>query len=133
MSSDDKIVEALELFCQAMENAIAVLRQNLGVAGQPKSWDPNKIKWQVTEGFKGIYERYPPEARSPRQLKTISMPSRDLKDHKGRLSRDGYFYWVFSAQATIGRKKREAKKYGERWGPLWQGSIHHCKTGTRWD
>jgi len=31
---------------------------------------------------------------------------KDLKEHGGRLTREGYFYWVFQDQATVGRKKR---------------------------
>jgi hypothetical protein len=95
-----------------MENAVQVLRQNLGAKREwrESSWNPDKIPWTKTEGFKGAYERYPMEGQKPEATSDYKCMLEHLKEHQGRLSRDGFFYWVFSDQVTVGRKRREAKK-----------------------
>jgi len=67
-------------------------------------WDPNKIKWESAEGSSGPYERSE-DINNP-EFKGML---RDLSDHKGRLTRDGYFYWLFKNGCTVGRKKRVKK------------------------
>lgn len=70
-------------------------------------WNPENIKWVTAEGTKGPYERYPAheqEAESSENYKNIL---KDLEAHKGKLTKDDYFYWLFSDGATVGRKKRK--------------------------
>jgi len=64
-------------------------------------WNPNKVKWIPYEGTKGPYEKLSSEM-SEDAKKMLA----DLKEKGGKLMRDGFFYWVFSDMATVGRKKR---------------------------
>jgi hypothetical protein len=67
------------------------------------SWTPDKIKWEKAQGSKGEFERSL-DINNP-EFKAML---RDLAEHKGRLMRDGWFYWIFKNGSTVGRKKREA-------------------------
>ena len=69
---------------------------------EEKSWDPSKIKWVPAEGAKGRYDRADPQAS-----RDFQNMLKDLKEHGGRLTRDGYFYWVFRNGVTVGRKKQK--------------------------
>ena len=90
----------------AKENAVELLNEWLGI-GEAKekqvkwNWNPQNIRWVETEGFKGKYERYPAEGS-----KDYFNMLEDLKAHDGRLTREGFFYWVFRDGSTVGRKKR---------------------------
>lgn len=64
------------------------------------TWDPAKIKWVNDEGFKGPYEKT--EDYTSPDYKAMHA---DLQAHKGKLTRDGYFYWTFENGATVGRKQ----------------------------
>jgi len=65
------------------------------------SWNPDKIKWLKVQGAKGEFEKSE-DINNP-EFKAML---RDLANHNGRLTRDGYFYWTFKNGATVGRKKR---------------------------
>ncbi|MEM0096552.1 MAG: hypothetical protein QW660_07970 [Candidatus Bathyarchaeia archaeon] len=65
------------------------------------SWNPDKISWLRSQGVKGEFERS--EDRDNPQFKAML---KDLANHNGRLTRDGYFYWVYKNGATVGRKRR---------------------------
>ena len=99
----------------AKENAEGLLNEWLGIiekaeAEQPKfSWNPEAIKWQKVEGFRGEYERYPLEGEKVEATPDYKNLLEDLKRHGGKLTRNGYFYWVFEDSSTIGRKRREVK------------------------
>lgn len=84
--SEDKIVEALELFVSALENAVAVLKQNLPMKEQDnsklRSWSPEKVKWVEAEGYRGPYERADPQSADDYKL-LLS----DLKAHDGKTQR----------------------------------------------
>lgn len=70
---------------------------------EPKEfWDPSKIKWQSAEGNKGPYERS--EDVNSADFKALL---KTLQEHKGKMTKDGYFMWVFANGTTIGRKKRK--------------------------
>lgn len=63
-------------------------------------WNPDHVKWQPAVGTKGAYEKAEPQATTDfKQMLT------DIGNHNGKLSRNGYFYWVFNDAATIGRKR----------------------------
>lgn len=64
-------------------------------------WNPKNIKWDKTEGPKGPYER-----GSPEQSENYRNMLKDLEAHKGKLTKDGYFYWLFNDNETVGRKQR---------------------------
>jgi hypothetical protein len=73
-----------------------------------ETWNPAKIKWTEEEGFKGKYERSE-DVNNP-EFKAML---KDLQQHKGRLTREAYFYWVFENGSTVGRKQME-KKTGQQ-------------------
>jgi len=70
------------------------------VEAQKGTWDPKKVEWVETAGTKGLYDKA--SAQGTDDFKAMLI---DLKKHDGKLSRDGFFYWVFSDEATVGRKK----------------------------
>jgi hypothetical protein len=114
MSDEDLTILAEEIidFCNGLE-ALAVklrtqIKKMLGTA-EKWNWNPDKIKWEKAEGFKGAYERYPLEGEKAEATSDYKNLLEDLKRHGGRLTRNGYFYWLFEDSATIGRKKRERK------------------------
>ncbi|MBT0160226.1 hypothetical protein G4O51_09600 [Candidatus Bathyarchaeota archaeon A05DMB-2] len=71
---------------------------------EDKKYDANKIKWEKTTGLKGEYERS--EDLNSMDFKAML---KDLTAHQGKLTRDGYFYWLFKNGATIGRKKQKTE------------------------
>ena len=91
-----------------MEASIANMKQQIaklvGVAEEkPKfSWDPDRIKWEKAEGCKGDYERS--EDVNSLDFKELL---KDLAQHKGKLTRDGWFYWTFKNGSTVGRKLKQ--------------------------
>jgi len=66
-----------------------------------KRWNPDRVIWKLTSGTKGVYEKAGPQATPD-----FKAMLQDLKDHNGKMRRDGYFYWVFIDAATVGRKER---------------------------
>lgn len=64
-----------------------------------QTWNPDKIKWAPSQGAKGAYEKA--EAQATPDFKALLS---DLKVHDGKLTHNGYFYWIFTDAATIGRK-----------------------------
>jgi len=71
------------------------------------SWNGSKIPWRETEGAKGKYERYPAEGEKAEDIIDYKNLLTDLKEHSGKLTRDGFFYWCFEKSATVARKKRK--------------------------
>ena len=65
------------------------------------TWDPDKIKWEEAQGASGPYERS--EDVNSTDFKSLL---KDLAQHNGKLSKEGYFYWLFQNGTTVGRKKR---------------------------
>ena len=100
-----EVIEVLFDFLDDVELALTNLRNRLarlkGVNERVWSWDPSKIKWEPAEGFRGEYERS--EDFNNREFKKMV---RDLARHGGKLTREGYFYWLFENGSTVGRKKR---------------------------
>lgn len=65
-------------------------------------WAVDKIAWQEATGSRGPYFRANPQS-------TVDFQNmlQDIKNHGGKLNRNGFFFWVFTSdQATVGRKKR---------------------------
>lgn len=84
-------------------NIIRALKQKQQQQQQEQrqwTWDPARIKWTSDEGFKGPYEKTE-DYNSPDYKALLA----DLQAHKGKLTRDGIFYWTFENGTTIGRKQ----------------------------
>jgi hypothetical protein len=99
------MLNGLEASIVKMKQQIAKL---VGVA-EPKKlwlWTPDKIKWEKAQGSKGEFEK----SDDVNSL-DFKMLLKDLAFHKGKLTRDGVFYWTFKNGSTVGRKKlkEEAK------------------------
>jgi len=101
MSQDDVGLEALLEFLNAAEAGIVAAKHVISGAKGIEKWDPSKIKFEETQGTKGPYERANPQATH--DFKAMLA---DLKAHGGKVTRTGYFYWIFTDGATVGRKKR---------------------------
>lgn len=104
-----KRVDALEAKVTVIAtgfNAILMELAGIGEAEQAEMgrphWNPSKIKWEQAEGNAGPYERS--EDVNNLDFKALV---KDLADHKGKLSRDSLFYWLFQNGTTVGRKKRK--------------------------
>jgi len=109
MSDEDFInfIEDFTDFLNGLEASIVKMRMQIekltGSEARPK-WNPDKIKWEKTEGWKGEYERSE-DVNNP-EFKAML---KDLAQHGGKLTRNGLFYWVFKNGSVVGRKKRERK------------------------
>jgi len=96
---DEEVWPVLCELVNAQEAGIASFKQRLKEA--KSLWDPAKIKWEKADGASGPYERSE-DVNNP-EFKAML---KDLAAHKGRLTKEGYFYWIFKNGATVGRKKR---------------------------
>jgi hypothetical protein len=68
--------------------------------GKSWTWTPGRIPWKNATGPSGPYER----AEDPRNPEFESLLI-DLNGHKGSLTRDGLYYWLFTDGQAVGRKK----------------------------
>ena len=91
-------------FANALEAACVNLRMKLGDKTQEQSftWNPFKIKWQPKEGTHGAYELS--EDYNNLDFKAML---KDLEQHKGGLTRDSIFYWIFQNGSSVGRKVKQ--------------------------
>ena len=96
---EDIALTALLEFLNAVEAGIASARQIIKEA--KIGWDPNAIKWEDAQGISGPYQRSE-DADNP-EFKTML---KDLAAHNGKLTKEGWFYWLFQNGTTVGRKKR---------------------------
>lgn len=105
----DSVSAGQQIICASLEGA--GLMED-GEPVQPAIWNPNKVKWTQAEGAKGPYERYPASGQKAEATDDYKHMLADLKKHQGRMTRDGFFYWLFTDSATIGRKRKgkETKK-----------------------
>jgi hypothetical protein len=102
--NEETTLEILSDFADGLEAAAVNIKRQIAAllkVNEEPTWDPNKIKWEQTEGSKGQYEKS--EDFNSTEFKAML---KDLAAHQGKLSRDGYFFWVFQNGATVGRKKR---------------------------
>jgi len=102
---EDVASAALLEFLNACEAGITaakrLIAEDKGVHQEEESWDPARIHWTMTEGSRGAYERSE-DTNSP----DFKVLTRQLTQHEGKLSSNGYFYWLFQNGSTVGRKKR---------------------------
>jgi hypothetical protein len=92
-----KIRDGLRMASDAIDDYL----QTLGPQESPARYDPEKIKWQDAQGDKGPYQK-------STDLNSLDHKEllKDLATHEGKLTRRGFFYWVFQDSSTIGRKKK---------------------------
>jgi len=86
--------------CQMIADAANEYLENKAPKEDKPSWDPSKIKWEEAEGPKGKFERS--EDVNNLDFKALV---KDLADHKGKLTHENSFYWLFENGVTVGRKK----------------------------
>jgi multidrug resistance efflux pump len=104
-------VEAAEARLAIISEGFNAILQELAKVGETVEaarqmpWNPSNIGWVETEGAKGKYQRYPAKGGKAESTADYKNMLADLKQHSGKLIRDSYFYWVFTDQATVGRKK----------------------------
>ena len=70
-------------------------------------WEPSEIQWVKAEGMRGPYQKYPGTNQKEESTSNYRNLIQDLVNHKEKLTKDGYFYWLFSDGTTVGRKKRK--------------------------
>lgn len=64
-------------------------------------WNPDKITWSPQPGTdKGPYEKAHFD-----DTEDFKAMLQDLNKHAGKVTRAGYFYWLFGDGKTVGRKK----------------------------
>jgi hypothetical protein len=93
-------LNGLEASCVKLRKQI----EKLWGAEKP-TWDPGKIKWSQEEGAKGPFEKS--EDVDSLDFKNLI---KDLNAQKGKLYRDGYFYWLWQSGSTVGRKLKGKAK-----------------------
>jgi hypothetical protein len=104
MSEDFKVfIDDFVDFLNAQESSIVKMKAQIEklLGSRIWTWNPDKIVWQKTEGWKGEYEKSSDVNNA--EFKALLT---DLADHKGSLIRDGFFYWTFKNGSTIGRKRK---------------------------
>ena len=99
--SEQVVAEAVIEFSNAVEAACVKLRHDLGASAEQVkwTWTPDKIAWTDKQGEKGAFQISEDKDNSDFQ-KMLA----DLQEHKGKLNREGVFYWVFPDGSTVGRK-----------------------------
>jgi len=101
---DEHQIELAKGSMEAIEDAW-LRGESITQAEKPKSsWDPSKIKWTQEEGAKGPFEKS--EDLNSLDFKNLI---KDLNAQKGKLYRDGYFYWLYQSGSTVGRKLKAEK------------------------
>ncbi|MEM3880907.1 MAG: hypothetical protein QXD19_04080 [Candidatus Bathyarchaeia archaeon] len=95
-------------FLNDLEASIAKMKQQIAKlvgAQSAYSWNSQAIRWEKAKGERGEYERC-----SDVENADFKALVKDLEAHDGKLTRDGFFYWLFSDGSAVGRKKRTVKK-----------------------
>jgi len=105
-----KETQALESLLDSLEAGVIAARTILRGPNGPSessatSWNPDKIRWESTNGQKGEYQRSQ-DVNNP-EFKALV---KDLAAHDGKITRNGLFYWLFQSGSTVGRKKAKYQK-----------------------
>ena len=91
-----KLRDAATLLADAAQERL----EKLATTGTKETtWNPQNITWAKTEGSSGPYEKA--EDVNSLDFKELL---KDLGAHKGKLTRDGLFYWKFERGDAVGRK-----------------------------
>ncbi|RLI00071.1 hypothetical protein DRO19_00525 [Candidatus Bathyarchaeota archaeon] len=111
--AEDKHAELIKAIEDKLDDHFQALKEDLTKAIEAylekteNVFDPEKIKWVQAEGFSGPYERYPAKGEKIELSQDYKALLKWLKEHNGKATYQGYFYWIFQDGATIGRKKRQ--------------------------
>ena len=103
-ANETRIIETLDTIEEdlaAIKDNISSLLSELLKGVEERIWFPQKIKWEQAQGASGPYEL----SEDPENADFEAM-HKDLSAHRGKLTRDGYFYWIFRNGATVGRKQK---------------------------
>jgi hypothetical protein len=102
MKLDNKQLEGFVLLRDGLNMAADGINKIIETT-EPKETKPQydlpKIKTERTEGPSGFYEKAT-EQDSQDYRKLLE----DLKAHDGKLTRDGFWIWLFSDEKTVGMK-----------------------------
>jgi len=102
MSEEDIATEALLEYLDGCEAGIAAAKHLISQGKGLDKYDAGKIKWEQAEGARGLYQRS--EDVNSVDFKLLV---KDLQAHNGKLTKDGFFYWLFQNGSTVGRKGRK--------------------------
>jgi len=103
---DTEVWDVILELVSGQESGITAFRQRLRRI--KVGWDPSKITWTEAQGSSGHYERSE-DINNP-EFKAML---KDLAAHNDKMTREGYFFWVFKNGTTVGRKKRNKGKASE--------------------
>ena len=92
----NRIYEGLASIVSVLNELEEAWEQGQGI------WGASNIKWTQAEGAKGPYERADQQPGN----RDYDLMLKDLQDHKGQLTRDGWFYWQFSDGKAVGRERK---------------------------
>ena len=98
-----KLRDAIQMAADALNEE---LEKHAPAETKELEWIPEEIKWVQAEGKRGLYERYPDANQKAESTTDYKNMLTDLESHKGKLTREGRFYWLFSDNTTVGRKLR---------------------------
>jgi len=98
-----KLRDALQMAVDACSEYLESL-----VPPEARDWNPENIKWEQAQGPSGPYERAGPKenAGNPDFEALIA----DLDQHNGKLTKQNWFYWLFSNRDAVGRKQQRQAK-----------------------
>jgi len=102
MSEEDIATEALCEYLNGCEAGVIQARRVIAQRKGLENWDSSRIKWRQAEGARGPYQRS--EDVNSVDFKLLV---KDLQAHNGKLTKDGFFYWLFQNGSTVGRKERK--------------------------
>lgn len=102
----ESLVKSLLDYLNAEEEAIKQLKGEIAkLVGVVEKWNPDAIKWEKAQGARGEFEKSE-DVNNPEFKKML----KDLAEHGGRLTRDGWFYWIYRNGSTVGRKPKSKVK-----------------------
>jgi len=82
------------------EKELAADSEKLSPKETRPNWNPSGMEWVEARGGKGPYQKSE-DVDSPDFKEML----KDLAAHKGKLYRNGLFYWTFPSGTTVGRKQ----------------------------
>ena len=113
LEKQTEVFARLRDWLQASEELRAVIDEyvNLHVQiaeqGTGATYRLDRIRWTRAIGPSGEYEYADrKDNMGPDEYDDFKMLLADLKEHGGRLTREGYFLWLFSDGDRVGRKPR---------------------------
>jgi hypothetical protein len=95
------IADALDEYLESLAPPGCERASQGPAAGSADTWDPAKVRWTAAMGPSGDFEKTT-DADAPDYKSLVS----DLKTHGGKLSKNGFFIWLYPDGKTIGRKRK---------------------------